>query len=78
MALILTKKQLQASKYLTDWITDYVGYGGSAGGGKTVLGCDWLMQMCHYVEGSKYFIGRDNIKDTRASVLKTWGEVLVS
>ena len=75
MALRLTKKQLQASKYLTDWITDYVGYGGSAGGGKTVLGCDWLMQMCHYVEGSKYFIGRDNIKDTRASVLKTWGEV---
>lgn len=75
MALILTKKQLQASKYLTDWTTDYVGYGGSAGGGKTVLGCDWLMQMCHYVEGSKYFIGRDNIKDTRASVLKTWGEV---
>jgi len=75
MALKLTTKQLQASKYLTDWITDYVGYGGSAGGGKTVLGCDWLMQMCYYVQGSKYFIGRDNIKDTRASVLKTWGEV---
>lgn len=71
----LTKKQKQAIELLTDDVTDYVGYGGAAGGGKTVLGCYWLMQLGFYVPGAKFFIGRDNIKDTRASVLKTWGEV---
>ena len=71
----LTKKQKQAIEYLTDNQTDYLGYGGSAGGGKSVLGCLWLMELGYYLEGAKFFIGRDSIKDTRASVLKTWSEV---
>jgi hypothetical protein len=52
-----------------------VGYGGAAGGGKSVLGCQWLMELGFYLPSSKFFIGRDSIKDTKASVLKTWGEV---
>jgi len=73
--LKLTTKQKQAIKYLTDTTTDYLGYGGAAGGGKSVLGCYWLMQVCYYAPGTKYFIGRDSLKDTRASVLHTWSQV---
>lgn len=71
----LTTKQRQAIDLLTDDVTDYVGYGGAAGGGKSVLGCRWLMELGYYLPGSKFFIGRDSIKDTRASVLKTWSEI---
>lgn len=39
------------------------------------IGCYWLMQMGYYVSGSKYFIGRDSLKDTKASVLKTWAKL---
>lgn len=71
----LTKKQKQAILLLTNNVTDYIGYGGSAGGGKSVLGCIWLMELGYYLPGAKFFIGRDSIKDTRASVLKTWSDV---
>lgn len=70
-----TEKQQAALKYLTDHVTDYVGYGGSAGGGKSVLGCYWLMQLGFYAPETKYFIGRDSLKDTKASVLYTWSDI---
>ena len=73
--LLLTNKQIQAVECLIDDTTDYVGYGGSAGSGKSVLGCFWLLVLGRELKGAKFFIGRDSIKDTRASVLKTWGEV---
>lgn len=74
----LTSKQTKALDYLTDDVTDYIGYGGGAGGGKSVLGCLWLMELGYYLPCAKFFIGRDSIKDTRASVLKTWSEVAKS
>ncbi|MDD4515654.1 phage terminase large subunit [Massilibacteroides sp.] len=67
-----TSKQKTALKYLTDSQTSYIGYGGGAGGGKTYLGCFWLMQLAFYAPGTKYFIGRDSLKDTRESVLQTF------
>lgn len=70
--MIPTEKQKIALQYLTNITTEFCGYGGAAGGGKTYLGCYWLMQLCFYAPGTKYFIGRDSLKDTRESVLHTW------
>jgi hypothetical protein len=68
----LTSKQKEALKLLTNHSLEFLGYGGGAGGGKTYLGCFWLMQLGYYAPGTKYFIGRDSLKDTRESVLHTW------
>lgn len=67
-----TLKQKQALKLLFDFTTEFVGYGGSAGGGKTYIGCLWLMMSGQYAPNTRYFIGRDNIKQTRNSVMNTW------
>lgn len=68
----LTTKQQTAISLLTDYKTEFLGYGGAAGGGKTILGCYWLMQMSYYAPETRYFIGRDSLKDTRESVLHSW------
>ena len=75
MPLQLTAKQKEAMLLLTDYETEIIGYGGGAGGGKSYIGCYWLMQMGYYAPGTKYFIGRDSLKDSRASVVKTWSKL---
>lgn len=68
-------KQLKAYARLRDAGTKFVLYGGAAGGGKSWLGCEWLMQCGYHIPGSRWFIGRNNLKDTRESVVVTWGKV---
>lgn len=69
------KKQAECYRYLRDNRTNYIFYGGAAGGGKSWLGCEWLMQCCHYIPTSRWFVGRNNILDTKGSVLVTFGKV---
>jgi len=71
----LTKKQKWALHLLTDKFTKSIGYGGAAGGGKTWIGCYWLLLMCSLFPETRWFIGRDSLKDTRESVLITWRKV---
>ena len=55
-ALLL--KQEHATYYLKDGITDEIVYGGAAGGGKSALGCLWLIENCQQYAGSRWLMGR--------------------
>lgn len=68
-------KQLLAFSYLADPHCRYVVYGGAAGGGKSWLGCDWLLRCSWAFPKTRWFVGRNNIKDSRESVLVTFGKV---
>lgn len=47
-------------------------YGGSAFGGKSTLISAWLDMMCRNFEATRYYLGRDTLKDIKESVLLTY------
>lgn len=50
-------------------------YGGAAGGAKSWTGCAWLAFMCLAYPGTKWFIGREELKRLRESTLITFFKV---
>lgn len=70
-----TAKQRRAYRYLLDNESKYVGFGGSAGGGKSWLGSEWLMAMSYEFPGTRWFMGRNNIKDAKESFYITFAKV---
>lgn len=72
---MISDKQKEALKELIFGEANYPFYGGAAGGGKTWIGCIWLFNMCFDYPNSRWFIGRDSLKDTRQSVMITWLKV---
>lgn len=67
-----SQKQLQAFEYLTDKKTTEVLYGGGAGGGKSYLGCVWLIYMCLAYPGTRFLMGRAILKTLKESTLLTF------
>jgi len=72
----LTKKQTQAWKYLMDNSTNEVLYGGSAGAGKSWLGCLWIVTLCINYPGIRCLIGRTVLQQLKLTTLNTLFEVL--
>ena len=70
----LPKQHLAWTKLL-DNETKYLLFGGGAGGGKSWLGCEWLIVMCYQYPKSKWFIGRKELKRLMSSSYETFKKV---
>lgn len=70
-----TWKQHLAWQNLEDQeTTDFV-FGGGAGGGKSWLGCEWLISMCLRFPDTRYFIARKTLKILKRTTLRTFFKV---
>jgi len=71
----LTTKQDLAFKYLnSDDITEVL-FGGSAGGGKTYLGCVWLITNCIQYPNTRWLMGRSKLKALKQTTLATFFDI---
>lgn len=64
-------KQHLAYTKLKDNVTEYITFGGGAGGGKSWLGCEWILSYATTFPGTTYFIGRSELKQLRKSTVPT-------
>lgn len=71
----LSLKQTKALDYLEDKITKEIIYGGGAGGGKSILGCYWVLKMCFKYPGTRWLIGRSKGKTLKETTLNSFFEV---
>ena len=72
----LTFKQTIALDFLEDKATTETLFGGGAGGGKSVLGCYWILKNCFKYPGSRWLIGRAKLKTLKETTLKSFFEVI--
>mgnify|MGYP001368486322 CR=1 FL=1 len=71
----LLLKQEYATYYLKDDETQEIIYGGAAGGGKSALGCLWLIECCQKYPGSRWLMGRAKLKTLKETTLNTFFEL---
>lgn len=53
----------------------FLGFGGGAGGGKSWLGCEWLLTLCYMYPMSRWFIARNELKRLKQSTYVTFNKV---
>lgn len=70
-----TEKQIEAFDLLSDNVKREILYGGSAGNGKSYLGCAWLITCCLTYPESRWLLGRSVMKQLKQSTLLTFFEV---
>lgn len=70
----LLPKQEHAVYYLKDNSTKEILYGGAAGGGKSALGCLWLIEMCQRYPNTRWLMGRSKLKTLTETTLNTFFE----
>lgn len=65
-------KQFQAWEFLNDSETTELGFGGGANGGKSYLGCFWIIAMCLAYPGTRWLLGRKELINLKRTTLKTF------
>jgi phage terminase large subunit len=65
-------KQRQALRFLRDNKTNEVLYGGGARGGKSYLGCGWVICEALQKSGSKWMVAREELTKLRDTTLLTF------
>jgi len=68
-------KQKKALEYLNDKQTTELFYGGGAGGGKSWLGCIWILSKCLEYPSSRWLMGRAVLKDLKNSTLLSFFQI---
>src|SRR3990167_680323 len=66
-----TRKQHEAYQFINDEITTELLFGGAAGPGKSWLICEWLMTQCLRFPMSRFLLGRNELKQLKATTLNT-------
>jgi phage terminase large subunit len=72
----LTKRQTVAFEYLMDNVTTELCFGGSAGGGKSMLASLWLVAVCIKYPGVRCLLGRTTLSSLKQTSLNTLFEVM--
>lgn len=73
--MVLTVKQTIALDYLEDNSTNELIFGGGAGGGKSRLGCYWLLKMALKFPNTRWIMGRAVQKTLKETTLNSFFEV---
>lgn len=71
----LTKKQTVCLDFLEDNTTLEVMYGGAAGGGKSIIGCYWLLKNCLKYPGTRWLMAREEFATLKETTLKSFFKV---
>lgn len=71
----LTVKQTIALDLLENNVITEEVFGGGAGGGKSVLGCHWLIKNCLKYPQTRWVMGRAKLKTLKETTLNTFFEV---
>ena len=71
----LNIKQSKALRLLQDDTTTELLYGGAAGGGKSILGSYWLLKMALKYPGTRWLMGRSELKTLKETTLQSFFEV---
>ena len=67
----LSIKQTQAIDLLEDDVHNVICYGGGAGGGKSMLGCYFILKQCLKFPNTKWCIGRSRLKTLKETTLQS-------
>ena len=70
-----TIKQNEAWEKLLDRETEFIYFGGGKGGGKSWLGCEWLVTNCYKYPSSRWYLGRRELKRLMATTFQTFLKV---